>query len=67
MGQGSACVKQWCEKEKESGPAQEDFVFNLWTKKNRATRASCYLMIPGLLAQTYNMKDVKHQATIPYI
>ena len=36
-------------------------------QQNRVTRDPCYLLIPGLLAQTYNMKDVKHQATIPYI
>ena len=49
-----------------TGPAHER-LSSTSEQQNRVIRDPCHLLIPGLLAQTYNMKDVKHQATIPYI
>ena len=57
--QGGACVKIWCKKEKESGPAQRLCLQPLDVQTEQ-TRASCYLMIPGLSSKTHNMKSVEH-------
>ena len=70
MGQGGACEMQWCEKENISGPAHES-LSSTFRQKMLEKRApfllQTQLLIPGLLAQTHNMKNVKHQATIPYM
>ena len=67
-GPGGACEMQWCEKEKQSQalpmkgclqPSDKN------VKKRAPLPPGSNILIPGLLAQTYNMKNVKHQATIP--
>ena len=70
MGQGGVCEKWKCKKKQQVRPSPRRLVFNLQQQfcQKRAPFPPCSnILIPGLLAQTYNMKNIKHQATIPYI
>ena len=69
-GPGGCMCKTVVQKGKTTQAQPKEVVFNLQqqTCQKRAPFPPCSnILIPGLLAQTYNMKNVKHQATIPYI
>ena len=66
-GPGGACVRMWCKKKEQVRPSPGRLCLQPLDKQTEQTRASCYLMIPGLSSKTHNTRNVEHQETNPYI